>query len=403
MATLFGEGLVWPDYGGACITQLGPLAGRCLGVGEAGVGIALAEERRYRRVVLVILDALGYEATQHFAERVPSLARMLQRAELHRLTSVFPSTTTVALTSIYGAATPAEHGLLGHQVFMPELGGIGDMLRYSPRGRSKRDAYLDEGIDSRALFPMETIFQRLKEAGVACTFLSRAEFRRSGLGRLHHPGAKYVGYRHLADFGVMLRRALVDSRAPAFLCGYWDIVDVLSHPYGPRSEEVAAAVDLAFHTLERELFEQTPASARAETLLLVTADHGHIEAPPADAVALGEHPEIVAELLLPPTGGTRAGYLHARPGRAEALREALAPLADRIAIAPTAEAVEAGLWGDPAAARLRTVTLGDFTFQCRAGHTLLPPDRRRDSVRAVSRHGGLSPDEMHVPLLVLPM
>ena len=398
----FGDGLVWPDYEGACITQIGPLVWRNFGLKGPEPAFQVLEGRRFSRVILLTLDAFGFETAQGAAEDIPDLRDLLRDGECHRLTSVYPSTTTVALTSLHGAAPPASHGLLGHELFVPALGGVANTLRYSPRGRSRREVYANQGFDSRELFPCTTIYQRLQEGEVPCYFISRAEFRDTGLGRLHHKGAEFVGYHHLADCAVRVAGCLEQSSSPVFISAYWDMVDRLSHLFGADTAEVYAAIDLAFHLLRRQL-AKVPAAQRSDTLLLVTADHGHHTTPPEKAIWLRNHPDIRKELLFPPTGSARSGYLHALPGRVDALGKALAALADDIDVVPTPDAIDAGLWGAPEDARRHRASLGDFVFHCRAHRTLLPANKNPSKVRAISRHSGLTPEEMHVPLIAIPL
>src|SRR5437764_599774 len=65
-----------------------------------------------RRIVLVILDALGYERTVEVLAESPDNglhALFNLGGRMTPLTSVFPSSTTAALTALWSGYTPAEH------------------------------------------------------------------------------------------------------------------------------------------------------------------------------------------------------------------------------------------------------------------------------------------------------
>ena len=100
-----------PDYAGRCIT--GVLGS--LGVGLSTPGPRLADlsasVRGAAGVVLIVVDGLGDEQLLARA----SLAPLMAGARLAPLTSVAPSTTAAALTSLSTGVAPGRHGLVGYR------------------------------------------------------------------------------------------------------------------------------------------------------------------------------------------------------------------------------------------------------------------------------------------------
>jgi predicted AlkP superfamily pyrophosphatase or phosphodiesterase len=43
----------------------------------------------------------------------------------HQLTSIFPSTTVAALSSFWTGAAPAQHGMMGLNIFFPQMAAAG--------------------------------------------------------------------------------------------------------------------------------------------------------------------------------------------------------------------------------------------------------------------------------------
>ena len=76
-------------------------------------------------VVLVVLDGLGWNQLEERREIVPNLASLAGGP----ITTVAPSTTATALTSIATGLTPAEHGVLGYRMLM--RGAVTNMLRWA--------------------------------------------------------------------------------------------------------------------------------------------------------------------------------------------------------------------------------------------------------------------------------
>jgi type I phosphodiesterase/nucleotide pyrophosphatase len=396
-------GMVLPDYGGYSICNVSQVMLRNFDVpNRCPDCLAPVLDRPYRRIVLLILDALGWDQLHSWVDDLPSLRRVYQRARVVPLTVTFPSTTTVALTAIYTGLTPVEHTITGHYIFMREVGAVMDVLRFSPMHDPRREVYAERGIDVHQLFPMYTLFEPLKEARLKAVSITRGIFTNTALGWLHHVGAEVVGYLTGADMFFHLRNALRDPRE-GVTTSYWDVVDMLSHEYGPFSEAVRTAVDQLFYSLEREILETLTPQERADTLLLITADHGQCDAHPEEAVCLAEEPRVQDLLMLPPTGQSRAAYLYANQGQAEELGHELQRFEDRFWVQRSEETLRSGLFGPPEnAARVRT-RVGDYITIGRGGAQLLGPEIQRDQLVLKGRHGSLSENEMLVPLIALPL
>ena len=103
---------VLPDYTGACLTSVVPTLLAAL-AGEAGLPVwAPSPLAGARQVVLLVLDGLGWEQLRDFAAEAPTLAA----APGGPITSVAPTTTATALTSLTTGVPPATHGILGYRL-----------------------------------------------------------------------------------------------------------------------------------------------------------------------------------------------------------------------------------------------------------------------------------------------
>src|SRR4051812_31900260 len=102
---------VLPDYGGACIDSVVPVmrglrppTGWPAAVAEGSAGAT--------QVVVLVLDGLGWSQLQ---DR-PALTPVMSGMNGAPFTSVVPTTTAVALTSITTGLPPAGHGVVGYRV-----------------------------------------------------------------------------------------------------------------------------------------------------------------------------------------------------------------------------------------------------------------------------------------------
>ena len=99
---------VMPNYGEVCVTELIPTFLE----GKKEPNWIPEEVLASRQVVLFILDGLGWH---QFMERISGLPTLSQFTG-GPITTVAPSTTAAALTSITTGVPPGEHGLVGYRI-----------------------------------------------------------------------------------------------------------------------------------------------------------------------------------------------------------------------------------------------------------------------------------------------
>jgi hypothetical protein len=325
-----------------------------------------------RQVVLLVLDGLGWEQLQDRAALAPALSGGDGRA----ITSVAPTTTATALTSITTGTPPAEHGVAGYRVHVGD-GAVMNVLRWET-----------EAGDARDVVPPET-FQHLPAfLGTASPAVIRAEFHSSGFTRTFMRGARLKGWRVPSTLVVEVAQLLRDGEP--FVYGYYDGVDRVAHQFG-LGEHYDAELQ-ATDRLVADLAEALPPGA----VLLVTADHGQVDVGQA-VVTLDVELAALTVLL---SGEGRFRWLHARPGAAADLVAGARELYGHRAWVHTRDELEAAGWfGGPlspaAASRLGDVALVPFE----AIAFLDPGDT--GEVTLVSRHGSLTPAEALVPLVAI--
>jgi hypothetical protein len=165
-------------------------------------------------------------------------------------------------------------------------------------------------------------------------------------------------------------------------------------------------VELVWLAFDKLLHDHLSAARR--TLLLISADHGHMYTGDSPVYVNRDIPDLIPLLQkdrvgrpLVPAGSRRDFYLHVREEHVglacDRLREVLAGRAEVYA---TAELIAQGFFGaEPASDRLLA----------RVGNVVVLPHARQSvwwqepgSVDSkVSSHGGLTPQEMDIPLFVV--
>jgi predicted AlkP superfamily pyrophosphatase or phosphodiesterase len=355
---------VLPDYGGACITNVVPAL---LDTIEAPSW--LPAPARAEQVVLLVLDGLGWEQLQARRELAPTLCAMTGGP----ITTIAPSTTSAALTSITTGMPPGEHGIVGYRMWVDSE--VLNVLRWStPRG------------DSREVHPAADLQPNESFAGHRPPVVTRMEFARTGFTQAHLAGARFYGYRvtstlmtHVAD--------LVRAGEP-FVYAYYEGVDKVAHEYGLGRFYEAELV--AADRLVAELLAVLPAGCS----LVVTADHGQVE---TGSNIVVPHPDVLAHTAAQ-SGEARFRWLHARPGRARALLAAAEEHHhDQAWVRSRAQVVSEG-WLGPKVVEAAEARLGDVALVA-TGTLAFHDPAQSGPFTLVGRHGSLTSAEMWVPLV----
>ncbi len=411
---LLGPELVAPFAPGPSLSDLPATIGSLLGVDGPWRGDPLALPGladRYDRVVLLLVDGLGYAKLEGLAGDDRGLGELVTRHAAHLgpegwlgrpLTTVAPSTTTVATTVLAGnGAAPAELGILGYTQLLPALGLVANMLFWRPAWSDHGSGDLEAwGFAPETALLTPTIHQVLSAAGVSSRTLQPATIASSPLSRLQNAGAEVDGYVGWVDMLTRLAAHLEESVGTrGYTFAYLPDVDTLMHRDGPATPTFLPLLEALVGGLTRTLAGLS-ARARRRTLLLITADHGHHLVPPAEALFVDELPWLSDRLAWRAAGEPRHVFLYARPGGRDALLdEARARLGGRFTVLAGEAAVAAGLYGDPT--RLHpeaTARVGDVVLLARGGAALWGSRAER---LPLGMHGSLTRDEMLVPLLAL--
>ncbi len=400
---------VWPHYEGLSIANTPATSGALLGVKLPGAP-PLPQEiweplaGGVRCVVRVLVDALGYLRLNRILAAEPEhpFHRLLERgARLVPLTSVVPSTTTTALTSLWTGRTPAEHGVLGTKLFLRSHSLRANMISFSPFGFSMADILTEFGLDPAQFVPRPGLAEMLTPAGIEChTFLHR-HYAKGGLSDLFFRGVDEIHpYVSGADLWVMLRD-LLEERAEKrlFVNVYLGGVDAIGHRRGPSSPATEGELALLAYGLERELLSQlSPAAARGVVLTLL-ADHGQVDVSLSGGLRLAQHPELKNLLLMTPTAESRLAYLHPLQGQVEPVKAYVEEHLDHaFAVLDARQALEVGLFGGGQPAPETDVRLGDLVLLARGRHYL---NTFPEGVELKGLHGGLDPEEMLVPFVCM--
>ena len=368
---------VLPDYRGSCLSNVVPAL---LGPPDASDWLP-APVRRAKSVVLLLVDGMGWEQLQDRAELTPVLSAM----EGGPITTVAPTTTTTALTSLVTGSAPGEHGLIGYQIYIQ--GQVLNALRWTVGSKPS---------DARRTIVPEQVQTRPAFFGRRVPAVGRSEFQGTGFTRAHLDGADHKGYKLTSSIAVEVQMQ-VDGGAP-LVYAYYDGPDRIAHEYG-----FGPYLDAEFAEVDR-LVAQILAVLPPEAALLVVSDHGQ--------VMVGDKKVELSRDVLAHTavlsGEARFRWLHARPGRARALHDAATERYRRHGLVVTRQQVLDEGWFGPQMGSEVLSRMGDVALVPSESVAFVEPrpESRRSSggeskpsFQLIARHGSLTSAEVLVPCL----
>jgi predicted AlkP superfamily pyrophosphatase or phosphodiesterase len=369
--------MVRPDYDGACIANLVPAL---LGNTEpdAGVDWLPASARRSRQIVLLVVDGLGWEQLRARAALAPTLtaADGIDQA----ITSVAPTTTACALTSITTGSRPCQHGLLGYRLAIGTE--ILNVLRWTVGSDRARDAR--RTVPAHRFQPRPPFASSPRPVPV----VSKREFGGTGFTAAHLGNSPLHGYSVQSSLPLHVGR-LLRADEP-FVYAYYDGIDKVAHGSG-----LGALYDAELRSVDRlvaDLVSELPPGA----VLVVTADHGQIDVGP-QVQLLGREVMSAVHFM---SGEGRFRWLHALPGAAADLEAAvLDRYGDSTWVMSRDQLIDEGLFGGPVPGD-HLDRLGDVALLPHDSHAFVDPADTGEN-RLHSRHGSLTRDEMLVPLVAL--
>ena len=399
-------GFVHPDYSGGSILNLPSSVCHWLGAPSFGASPLRRElldpyPTDLRRVILVLVDALSLHRLQRWmSDRSASVwSHLADQGRLAALTSITPSTTSAALTSLWTGKSPAEHGIAGYELWLKEYGVVSNMIQHSPISfENDAGSLVKAGFKPEEFLGLPTLGTHLASHGIRSYALQHRSIIRSGLSQMFFKDVDVHGFYTPAELWVNLRH-IVESRPRErqYVWVYTGEVDHFSHLYHPDDERTAAEFADFSRAFEQHFLDRLSPATRKGTLVLLVADHGMIATRQAGTYDLRNHPELKSCLHILPTGEHRLMYLFIKPGQEEAVRAYFAQAwPGQFAFLDPSEAVAKGLFGPGTPHPRLADRLGDLIVPARNDAYLWWADK--ENILA-GRHGGLSAEEMIVPLL----
>lgn len=368
--------LVTPEYGQGSLADLLPSVLGALGVdGESDV-LGLPPARGY---CVLLVDGLGWNQLRAHAAAAPFLSSLPGRS----ITTPVPSTTAASITTLGTGLPPGRHGLVGYTSRLPGTTTLLNALEW------------DSAVDPDSYQPYPDMFARAAAEGVRTAVVSKRRFAKSGLTRVALDGGAFQGADTVGERVAAVERAFDEADdEPALIYAYESDLDSTGHRHGPTSPEWRHQLR-SVDALAEHLADVVPPGCA----LVVTGDHGMIEATPDDHVDVDAEPGLWDDVVL--IGGEpRFRHVYTKPGAAEQVAQRWQSRLGQRVVVRTREQAQAAGWFGPIDERVRE-RIGDVVVAAMGTTVCLVPSVWPREHRMKGHHGSLTPDEMLVPCLVV--
>lgn len=361
--------ILFPDYDN-CIANLACSVMARFGVEPPNPTLPLADEliseRRYKNIVVLLLDGMGNNIIE--GDLAPDGFFRSHLAGTY--SSVFPPTTVAATTAMDSGLFPVQSAWLGWTGYFPEIDR--NVVYYL-----NRDFDTDEEIKGESIawkyVPYWGIHDRIRQSGHKSYYLA--------------PFAE----PHPKDFGALCAeiKRLCEEDGEKYIHAYWDQPDTTMHRKGCFGEPAKTTVRELENAVE-ELADEL-----SDTLLLITADHGHIDSPKA---VITDYPDITECLVRMPSIEPRCLNLFVKEGMDERLKAAFKEHFDgQFMLMSKSEVMERRLFGKGKPHTRFDGMLGDYIAAATDAVSLY----NMSSKNFVGAHAGLTEDEMIIPLIAV--
>ncbi|WP_424357095.1 alkaline phosphatase family protein [Methanocella sp. MCL-LM] len=368
----------------------------------------------YDKVVLLLVDGIGWAQFANLAIGRPFIGRLIEDGALHKLATQFPSTTACNVTTVNTGLSVLQHGLYEWFYYEPKADDIIAPLLYAyAREQSVRDSLKrDTNVRPAEIYPAGSLYQKLSSHGVKGYAFQNNEYARSTFSDLIFKPATVGGFESTADGLAALAKAILAETEKAYFYFYYDGIDSALHHYGPGSEQVAATFTQFLTDLE-EVFWRAISSAgkdkAGKVVFILTADHGQTSIDPARTIYLNrEFPEIEGYMrrnragrVMAPAGSCRDMFLYVRE---ECLDDAFSLLQEKLdgraVVCCTTDLISGGYFGAGEPSEALGGRLGNLVILPLQGESVWWYEKDVFEVTFKGHHGGLTRDEMEIPLLI---
>ncbi len=337
----------------------------------------LAEKLKpdYENIVYLVIDGMGARILE---KNLPTES-FFRRHQIQTVTSVFPSTTTSATTSLISGLVPAEHGW-----FAWALNFNGEVVELFRNRNFYTKEFLANPNFVQNKLPYPNLWDNQTTSRAIYTLFPQISYKNSAPHQLEYN-----------SLGQMFRKLhkICSQPAEKFIYAYYPDFDSTMHRYGTTARQAKKLLQKLEHKIEK-LAKRHP-----KTLFVITADHGQTDI--HGYTYIYQDTEIQNCLAHPIAWDSRATSFKIKPDCHERFQKAFQKYTQDYTLLTAEEAIQKGMFGKFQLRPDLRQYLGDYIAVGKdTGNLMVLKDPQKRPLNRGS-HSGMTADEMYVPVIVI--
>ncbi len=326
--------------------------------------------KNYRNVVLILVDAMGSE----ILKKHPNETEFLRENQIETLTTVFPSTTVAATTSILTGKPPVNTGWIGWLQYIKEEDR--SVIFFFNKDFYDEKHKFDYSV-SEKYAPVKQIYGLIEEKNPDIkTKEIFPEFRTP----------EHKTFRDECE--TIIKETKTEGRH--FVYSYWDKLDTLLHRTGTTSVKVKNHINDINESVKYLIDELDD-----DTLVIITADHGQID---IEELELWNYEDIINTFKHNPSIEARATAFFIKDDQEEAFVNAFNKhFSEYFILYKSEDFLNTKILGDAEEHYKVKEFLGDY-FAIAIDKYAFKLSNSKRVFKA--QHAGLTKDEMLIPLII---
>jgi len=348
--------------------------------------IDLSGIKNFKNIVFIVVDGLGYEFLMKHGK-----GTKFNENIIGKITSTFPTSTSAAMTGLMTGLSPQEHGMTGWYMFSKELGCQIIPLPYVPRFGG-----FDFGkiLKINKMFRIPSFVDKLK---IRTYMLLNEKIISSRFTKAVSGKAKRIGYKNMGDFFSKIKNITKSGNQRKFIFSYYNEFDGLCHDFGSESKKTLGH----FNKLAKKLDDFL--KSLKDTIVIITADHGIKELDKSKSINLKYHPKLKEALVMPLTGEGRFAYCYVKVGKEKEFETYVRSKLNRYCdLFRSEDLLKRGYFGKFEVHKDFLDRIGDYTIIMKENYSIGDSLLFRKKISFnIGDHGGLSKEELYVPVIVI--
>lgn len=326
--------------------------------------------KNYRNVVLFLMDAMGSE----ILKKHPKQSKFLREHQIETLTTVFPSTTVSATTSVLTGQPPISTGWIGWLQYVKEEDR--SVIFFFNKDFYDANHEFNYNVSDKFV-PVTQIYELIEQQNSDVKAIEVfPEFR----------VPKHKTFKDMCD--SVIRETQSDGKH--FIYAYWDKLDTYLHETGTTSQKVQNHIEEINND-----FQYLVDNLDDDTLVIVTADHGQLD---IEEIELWNYKGIIETFAHNPSVEARATAFFIKEGMEEQFVKGFNDnFRDYFILYKSDDFLNSKYLGDSKEHGKMKEFLGDYFSVAIDKYSFKLLNSKKGFL---AQHAGLTKDEMLIPLIV---